>query len=108
MSDWDRLYLEINYLALLINRHTHYAVWVNMVGHVDWTEVQIAKSKKEYYNVIVSDQIDREGIDHEWRGANDIEKLTKIRDQLKHILETGNVDYEAFEKIAVETWEYEF
>lgn len=107
MTDWDKLYLEINYLALLINRHTHYAVWVNMVGHVDWTEVQIAKSKKEYYSVIVSDQIDRRGIDHEWKGS-DIEKLTKIRDGLKHILETGKVDYEAFDKAFFEVWEYVF
>lgn len=52
MTDWDKIYLEINYLALLINRH--------------------------------------------------------IRDQLKHILETDAADYEAFDKVAVETWEYVF
>jgi len=114
MNDWDKLYCEINYLALLINRHTDYAVWLSMEGHVPWTSIRIAKSKKYYWDKIIDDEISRhvekEGTGHyrDWNGSCSIEKLTKIRDQLKHILETGEVNYDGFDKMYYETWDYVF
>lgn len=111
MNKWDKLYCEISYLALLVNRHTEYAVWIEMVGHVSWTTIKISKSKESYWQVIVEDEILRHtttSFHKDWNGSSAIDKLVNIRDQLKHILETGDVNYEAFEKHHYETWDYVF
>lgn len=109
MTEWDRLYLEINYLALLINRHTKFAVWVAMEGHVSWTRIEVSSSKKAYNDKIITDEIVRHAA-----GANfekddqDIEKMIRIRNQLKRLLEEGNFDYEVMNREQVTSWEYSF
>lgn len=111
MNEWDRLYLEINYLALLINRHTDYAVWINMVGHVCWTEIKVSRNKINWSDVIIEDQISRhtpEAYKNDWSYSSSIEKMTKIRDQLKFCLENGDFDYESFDKVFYEDFYYSF
>lgn len=80
---------EIAQLAVLINQTTDYAVWIEVNGHVSWTDIRIARSKTDY-----NDVVHKSGPKH-LKPA--LERLMDLRDKLQSLYETKDIDASLFE-----------
>lgn len=92
---------EIAYLSYLVNAETNYCVFFEYSGHVDLVRVQICQSKDRYNEEIASS-------DHYRSDGDKIDWLASKIAHLKHILETGNVDYGRMNRTVSQVLQYEF
>ncbi len=96
-----KLMAEIGYLAYVVNAETDYCVFFEYSGHVDLIRLEICRSKDRYTETVASS---------EHYSSDDGKEAwikSKIR-HLKHILETGGVDYSRMKRAVYEVASYEF
>lgn len=86
----EKYIVEIMYLALLVQTHTEYCVFIDMLGHVNWLEIKIRKSKHDYNTEVANGRI---YINHEFTEA----RAVKIKAILTDILEKGQINYDLCE-----------
>lgn len=94
-----RLSGEITMLALLINQTTELAVFVDFPGHVEWLDISIRKSKERFNTILTEDRVS-------FRRSDPVEKLKKIKLQLRKILRERKVNYNELDYSIAEVKNY--
>lgn len=96
-----KLMAEIGYLAYAVNAETDYCVFFEYSGHVDLIRIQICRSKERYSDELASsDHYSSDGSKEAW--------LKSKINHLKHILETGQIDYSRMKRAVYEVASHEF
>lgn len=92
---------EIGYLAYVVNAETEYCVFFEYSGHVDLIRIQICESKERYNTEVASTE------HYSSDGGKEAWLIAKIK-HLKHILETGEIDFERMKRTVREVSSYQF
>lgn len=98
------LVLEIMALAYAVDRRTDYAVFIDYSGHVEHLDVRIVRSKADWRDELATTEFNVNG-KYQLDGLG---WLKVKRDQMKAILDEGEVDTSDMEAIATTTYEYAF
>jgi acid stress-induced BolA-like protein IbaG/YrbA len=99
MNEKQKLTSEIMTLTYMVNETTEYCAFLRFSAHVDRVEIDIAKSKKDYLNYIVSS---------EFKPNGKIERLQSIKETLLNILKEKNIDVSNFDYEIEEIRHYKF
>lgn len=97
---------EIARICIELNQKTDLAVWFGLIGHVDWIEVKIAKSREDYNNALAR------GVRYTPQSSmfdeGELNSLRRMRDRLERILEKGGVERSDLEQTTVERISVEY
>lgn len=88
MNKINSLLAEVNNLAIKVQEVTDHAVFIRFSGHVDQLEIEIAESKENYSNKLVTYQIytDREE-------EKTTKELARVKSKLEAIVADGEIDF---------------
>lgn len=108
-DEYLKLMAEIAYLAFAVNVFTDYCVFFDYSGHVENVRIDIAKSKVDYSDTILSTTFYTKYEDKEYSFREfNITHLMVKRDHLLYILENHDLPYHDLTPVHHMTTTYDF
>jgi len=104
-TERDCLVMEIMAMAYAVDRQTNYAVFIDYSGHVESLTVEITESKTRYTEKLATTEFYVTG---KYESTDNLGWLKAKRDQLKHIVDTHEVETSGMEEVSRRVVEYAF
>ena len=98
-KDKLKLMFECIALAVLINEHTDYCVFIDFSGHIDTLDVSIRKNKDQYQIRLCETEMKTAYLSWYHEDKSDVNAWLKAkRDVLKQILDENDIPYDTMDE----------